>query len=69
MSSTASVTILLALAAAPLVGGPGRAGHLPPVTAKYRIDQTLNQEIDASGRRRGEAGDPFHDHQLSHRHD
>ncbi|HKU61511.1 MAG TPA: hypothetical protein VJQ44_09870 [Gemmatimonadales bacterium] len=49
MSSTASVTILLALAAAPLIGGPGKAGHLPPLTARYRIDQTLNQEIDASG--------------------
>jgi hypothetical protein len=49
MSSTASLTILLALAAAPLLGGPPRAGDLPPLTAKYRIDQTLNQEIDASG--------------------
>ena len=49
MSSTASVTVLLALATAPLLGGPGRAGHLPPLTAKYRIDQTLNQEIDATG--------------------
>ena len=49
MSSTASLTILLALAAAPLLGGPRRAGDLPPLTAKYRIDQTLNQEIDASG--------------------
>ena len=49
MSSTASVTVLLALATAPLIGGPGRAGHLPPLTAKYRIDQTLNQEIDATG--------------------
>ena len=49
MSSTASVTVLLALATAPLLGGPGRAGHLPPLTAKYRIDQSLNQEIDATG--------------------
>jgi len=49
MSSTASVTLLLALATAPLLGGPGRGGHLPPLTAKYRIDQTLNQEIDATG--------------------
>jgi hypothetical protein len=49
MSSTASVTLVLALAAAPLLGGPGRGGHLPPLTVKYRIDQTLNQEIDATG--------------------
>ena len=49
MSSTASVTVLLALATAPLLGEPGRTGHLPPLTAKYRIDQTLNQEIDATG--------------------
>jgi hypothetical protein len=48
MSSTASATILLALATAPLVGG-GRPGHLPPVTLRYRIDQTLNQEVDATG--------------------
>jgi hypothetical protein len=48
MSSAASVTVLLALAAAPLVGG-GRSGHLPPATARYRIDQTLTQEIDATG--------------------
>jgi hypothetical protein len=49
MSSTASVVILLALATPPLLGGPRRAGDLPPLTAKYRIDQTLNQEIDATG--------------------
>ena len=47
MSSTVSVTILLALATAPL--GGERPGHLPPVTVRYRIDQTLNQEVDATG--------------------
>jgi hypothetical protein len=49
MPSTVSASILLALAAAPLAGGTAGSGHLPPVTARYRIDQTLNQEVDASG--------------------
>jgi hypothetical protein len=47
MSSTASAAVLLAVAAAlpAIVGG---ASRLPPLTARYRVDQTLNQEIDAS---------------------
>jgi len=48
MSSPVPATILLAIAAASLVDGTGGSGRLPPVTARYRIDQTLNQEIDAS---------------------
>lgn len=47
MSSTASAVVLLAVAAA-LPAATGMAGHLPPVTTRYRVDQTLNQEIDAS---------------------
>ena len=44
MSSTATATILLVFAAA-LGGG---AGQPPPLTTRYRVDQTLSQEIDAS---------------------
>jgi hypothetical protein len=47
MSSTASAVVLLVVAAA-LPAAPGMAGHLPPITTRYRVDQTLNQEIDAS---------------------
>ena len=48
MSSTASAAALFAFAAAlPAVVGGG-AGRLPPLTTRYRVDQTLNQEIDAS---------------------
>jgi hypothetical protein len=47
MSSTASAAVLLAVVAAlpAVVEGPSR---LPPLTTRYRVDQTLNQEIDAS---------------------
>jgi hypothetical protein len=47
MSSTASA-VLLALAAAVPAAVGGRPAHLPPLTTRYRVDQTLNQEIDAS---------------------
>jgi hypothetical protein len=47
MSSTASAVVLLVVAAA-LPAATGMAGHLPPITTRYRVDQTLNQEIDAS---------------------
>lgn len=47
MSSTASAVVLLAVAAA-LPAATGMTGHPPPVTTRYRVDQTLNQEIDAS---------------------
>jgi hypothetical protein len=47
MSSTPSAVVLLAFAAA-LPAATGMAGHPPPLTTRYRVDQTLNQEIDAS---------------------
>ena len=47
MSSTASAVVLLVFAAA-LPNAAGIGGHPPRVTTRYRVDQTLNQEIDAS---------------------
>jgi hypothetical protein len=48
MSPTASAAVLLAIAAALPAGPGGAAGRLPPLTTRYRVDQTLDQEIDAS---------------------
>jgi hypothetical protein len=48
MSSIAPAAVLLAFAAALPPATRGVAGRLPPLTTRYRVDQTLNQEIDAS---------------------